>query len=144
VGVEVADHPAAAVEEDEQAAARRTGDVEAGAELAVRAADGEFGHALDLARAAGDEPGAVEQIGPGRGDRLRSATAAGHQRLEPEQQLQIGVENVAVDLDRRAGQAVPHRRGQRHNRRQRMALDRLLDRGQSGPQQPVHSWVHKE
>lgn len=37
VGVEVADDPAAAVEEDEEPAARRTGDVEAGAELAVGA-----------------------------------------------------------------------------------------------------------
>ncbi len=46
VGVEVADHPAATVEEDEQAATRVAGDVQARAELPVRPADGELGHTL--------------------------------------------------------------------------------------------------
>jgi hypothetical protein len=46
VGFEVTDDPAAAVEEHQQAAARVARDVQPGAQLAVRAANGQLGHAL--------------------------------------------------------------------------------------------------
>jgi hypothetical protein len=79
-----------------------------------------------------------QQVRPSRRDGL--LVLARQKPFQPQQQLQVGVQDVAVDLNRRARQPPPHRGRQGRHRLEGIALHRL----QGGPQQRVQSSVHKE
>jgi hypothetical protein len=101
VGVEVADHPAAAVEEDQRGARVVVGDVEA----CRPAGDGRRLDAGEGQRRAGDD---ARRAGDVRACLLRRAVLRRGARaalLEAQQQLRVEVERQAVTDDGRPGKA---------------------------------------
>ena len=120
VGVEVADDPAAAVEEDEQGGrrgpVRLVGHVEARPQRPVGAGDGEPLHARQRHRRPGHDACAVRRVRPGPRRRPRGEPAPPGALLELQEQLRVQVELEPVAADRRAGEAPLDARRQRGGR----------------------------